>query len=129
MTMAGDDYYTHLARQQLQRLNADRAQTLANLENAKSQSDYELAGDAVQQLADIEAKKQNLISLHDQYVRSQTPVEPPEPTPEERHAKPIERMDYGDVWEMCKNSKHGVDEDGFRAGMAEVARQRRARGE
>ena len=126
--MASDDYYTHLARQQIQRLDASKAQTLADLAAAKANSDYDSAGMAVQELADIEAKKQNIVALHDQYVRSQTPVEPPELTAEERHAKPWDKMDYADVWEMCQNSAHGVDENAFRSGMAEVAR-RRARGE
>ena len=126
--MAADDYYTHLARQQIQRLEANKAQCLADLQRAKADADYETAGSAVQELADIEAKRQNIVALHDQYVRSQTPVEPPELTPEEKAAKPWSAMDYGDVWEMSATSKYGVDENLFRAGMAEVAR-RRAKGE
>jgi hypothetical protein len=78
--MAADDYYTHLARQQLQRLDANKAQTLADLAAAKANSDYETAGSAVQELADIESKRTNLLNLHSQYVRSQTPVEAPELT-------------------------------------------------
>ena len=126
--MAADDYYTHLARQQIQRLEANKAQCLADLQRAKADADYETAGSAVQELADIEAKKQNIVALHDQYVRSQQVPEPPELTPEEKAARPISAMDYGDVWEMSATSKYGVDENLFRAGMAEVAR-RRARGE
>jgi hypothetical protein len=37
-------------------------------------------------------------------------------------------MDWGDVWELSQKSKYGIDEAGFRAGMAEVQR-RKARGE
>ena len=33
--MAADDYYTHLARQQLQQLNASRAQALCLLRRAR----------------------------------------------------------------------------------------------
>ena len=129
--MAAYDYYTHLARQQLQRLNANRAQTLADLERAKAEADYDSAGMAVEQLADIEAKKQNIVALHDQYVRSQTPVEPPELTPEEKHAKPWDRMNWVDGLEIARTSKYGADIDAndpnVQAGFAEVAR-RRARG-
>jgi len=127
--MAADDYYSHLARQQIQRLDASAAQARADLEMAKANADYESAGVAVQTLADIEQQKQNVLNLHDQYVRSQQgPPPPPEPTQEEKAARPWDKMDYGDVWEMSQNSKYGVDENAFRAGMAEVAR-RRARGE
>lgn len=119
-----DDYYTLLARQQLERLEATKAQTLADLAAARANQDYDSAGNAVQDLANIEAQKQNLIGLHDQYVRSQQVPEPRELSAEEKAAKPVDRMDYGDVWEMAKNSKYGVDEDAFRAGMAEVARSR-----
>jgi hypothetical protein len=126
--MASADYYTHLARTQIQRLDASRAQALADLAAAKANSDYDSAGLAVQELADIEAKKANVVALHEQYVRSQTPVEAPELSQEEKHAKPIERMDYADVYEMANTSKYGVDENLFRAGMAEVQR-RRAKGE
>lgn len=96
--MAADDYYTHLARQQLQRLDANKAQTLADLAAAKANSDYETAGTAVSELADIEAKRQNLVALHEQYVRSQTPVQAPELTPEERFAKPWDRITLKMVW-------------------------------
>jgi hypothetical protein len=126
--MAADDYYTHLARQQLQRLDASKAQTLADLATAKANSDYDSAGLAVQELADIEAKRSNLVALHDQYVRSQTSAEPPELTQEEKHARPWDRMNYGDVWEMSQNSKYGCDPEAFKAGMLEVQR-RRAKGE
>jgi|SRR5215475_5665024 len=126
--MAADDYYTHLARQRVQRLDASAAQARADLEQAKANADYESADVAVQTLADLEAQKRNVIDLHQQYVASQTPPAPVELTQEEKHAKPWDRMDYGDVWEMSQNSKYGVDENAFRAGMAEVAR-RRARGE
>ena len=126
--MASDDFYTFTARQRLQQINANRAQCLADLEQAKASADYDSAASAVQQIANLEAEKQNLVNLHDQYVRSQTPVAPPELTQEEKHTKPWDRMDYGDVWEMTQNSKYGVDENAFRAGMAEVAR-RRTRGE
>src|SRR5215471_3274036 len=96
-----DDYYTHLARQQIQRLDASRAQALADLEMAKANSDYESAGASVQQIADLDAQKQNVINLHNQYVASQQQPAPPELTAEERHARPIEKMDWSDSWEIA----------------------------
>jgi hypothetical protein len=131
-TMASDSYYTHLARQQLERLEANRAQCLADLQAAKANSDYDSAGAAVQELADIEAKKQNVLNLHQQYVASQTPPEPVELTPEERHAKPWDRMDWHDALEIARTSKYASDLDAndplVQAGFKEVL-ARRARGE
>lgn len=109
--MAADDYYTHLARQQLQRLDANKAQTLADLAAAKANSDYETAGTAVSELADIEAKRQNLVALHDQYVRSQQTYEPPELTAEEKFAKPWDRMTLEDGLDLARTSKYGKDLD------------------
>ena len=123
-----DDFYQFSAKQRLQQINANRAQALADLENAKANSDYESAAASVQQIANLDADRNSLMTLHRQYVESQTPIAPPELSQEEKHAKPIERMDYADVWDMANTSKYGVDENLFRAGMAEVAR-RRARGE
>lgn len=107
--MAADDYYTHLARQQLQRLDANKAQTLADLAAARANSDYETAGTAVQELADLESKRQNLVALHDQYVRSQYVPEAPEPTPEEKFARPWDRMSLQDGLDLAKTSKYGKD--------------------
>ena len=84
--MATDDFYTFSARQRLQQINAGRAQALADLEVAKAQADYDFAGAAVQQIADLEAEASNVVNLHDQYVASQTPPEQPEATAEERFA-------------------------------------------
>ena len=57
--MASEDFYTFSARQRLQQISAGRAQALADLEVAKASADYDSAGQAVQQIAnlDAEAKK------------------------------------------------------------------------
>ena len=93
--MASDDYYTHLARKAtLQRLDANKRK-LGRSRGSQGQCDYETAGTAVQEMADIEAKKQQIVTLH----RSMSPAEPPAPvelTPEEKAAKPWEQMDWAD---------------------------------
>ena len=86
--MASDDFYSFSARQRLQQINANRAQALADLEVAKANSDYESAAGSVQEIANLEAQRQALVNLHDQYIRSQQVPEPPELTPEEKAAKP-----------------------------------------
>jgi hypothetical protein len=83
---------------------------------------------AIQSIADLDRQRADLMALYNQYWQSQHPPAPPEPSPEERAAKPLSHMNYGDVYEMLKNSKYGVDDNAFRAGIAEVQR-RRARGE
>jgi hypothetical protein len=127
-----DDFYTASAAQRINHLEAERARQLAQLAEAKANSDYESAGQAVQEIANIEAQKTNLISLHEQYVASQTPQRPPELTREERDAKPWNRMTPDDALELARKSKYGKDLDwnnaDVRAGWAE-AQRRRARGE
>jgi hypothetical protein len=126
--MSAEDIYTFAARERLQRLEADRARALAELQEAKASNDTYAMGDAVEAIAALDVRKECILGLHDRYVRSQTPVQPPELTQEEKAAKPIHAMDYSDVYEMSQKSRYGVDENAFRAGMAEVLR-RRARGE
>jgi hypothetical protein len=126
--MANDDYYTRLAKEQWQQLTAERAQILANLETAKANSDDYSARASVQELADVEAKRASLVQLHEQYRASQQAPQAPELSQEERNAKTWDKMDYSDVWEIANTSRHGVDPDAFRAGIAYVA-ARKARGE
>jgi hypothetical protein len=130
--MASDDFYTHIARQRLQQINAGRAQALADLEACKASADYEGAAQSVQALADLEAAKQNLVALHESYVASQTPPEAPEMTPEEQAAKPWNRMNWQDGLAVSRGSKYGADLDAsdpnVQAGFREIQR-RRARGE
>jgi hypothetical protein len=75
----------------LQEIAVERADALATLERAKLQSDYETAGQAVQQLANLDAEHNNLAGLYNRYVASQQP--PPPPTLEKRRARPIHAMD------------------------------------
>jgi hypothetical protein len=125
--MANDDFYLAAAQQQLAALDAERAACLADLAAFRVNNDRESAAGVVQSLADIEAKRQNLVSLANQYTASQQPPEPE--SPEMRARKPIHEMNYSDVYEMTKrDSKYGIDDDAFRRGIAEVAK-RRARGE
>jgi hypothetical protein len=123
-----EDFYTASARQRLERINAETAACQADLAAHKANGDYDSAGQTIQQLANLAAEQDNLSRLYNNYVQSQQPRQPRELTDQERLAKPVHRMDYGDVWQMANTGKYGVDEAKFRAGMAEVQR-RKARGE
>ena len=75
--MASDDYYTHLARQQLQRLDANKAQTLADLEAAKANSDYDCAGTGCAATGRHRSQKaKHRRAAFDQYVRVSRLPEP-----------------------------------------------------
>jgi hypothetical protein len=124
--MSQDDFYVRSGARQMQVLQAARAAQLADLESHRLNNDAESAAESVQVLANLDAQMRDLNALYQQYQAASAP--PPQPTDEERAAKPLHRMDYSDVYSMLKNSKYGVDHDAFRAGVAEVQR-RRARGE
>ena len=130
--MASDDFYSFSARQRLQQLDVNRAQALADLAAAKAGNDYDQAGLCVEELAKIEAAKGAIVNLHDQYVRSQHVPEPPQLTDEERHAKPLEKMNWDDSLALARTSQYGKnlshDDPNVQAGYAEVMR-RRQRGE
>jgi hypothetical protein len=130
--MAADDFYTYSARQRLAQIDAAKAQSLANLAQCKATADYENAAIEVQQIANCEAEKANLIALHDQYVASQTPPAQSELSAEERASKPLHRMDWNDALELAKTSKYGKGlswhDQNVQAGYREAV-ARRARGE
>jgi multidrug efflux pump subunit AcrA (membrane-fusion protein) len=121
-----DDFYLEMGKKRWADLDAQRAQELANLQAAKASYDEESAAAAIQNIANLDAERANLTNLYDNYIRSNQP--PPQPTKEERAAKPWERMNYSDVWEMSKSKYGPPDEAKFREGIAE-ANRRRARGE
>jgi hypothetical protein len=132
MTMASDDFYSFSARQRLQQINAGRAQALPDLEAAKANADYDSAGQAVQQIADLDAEARNVAALHEQYVASQTPPPQQELSAAERAARAWDKMTWDDALDLARTSQFGKDldhndphvQDGYREVM-----RRRARGE
>ena len=116
----------------MDRIEADRAQALADLQTAKATGDYESAGFAVQQIANLDSEARNLATLHSRYQASQQPPVAPEISREERMARPLDKMDYNDALSLAQTSKYGKglthDDPNVAAGYAEVQR-RRARGE
>ena len=69
--MASPDFYVYAAQQRMAEIEAQRAQTLADLAQYKATSDYQSAGQAVEQIANLDAERQNIVSLHSRYVESQ----------------------------------------------------------
>ena len=94
--------------------------------------DLQGAGEAVSRIAQLTAEQSNLRGLVEGYVQSQQPPRQPETSPEERAARPWNRMDWGDVVEVTRGSKWAKDirpdDPNMIAGWHE-ARARRGRGE
>lgn len=126
-----DDFYSQAASHRLTQIEAERAAALADLAAHRANSDYDSAAASVQALANLDAERQNLVSLHQQYVASQQPAQQPELSEEERNARPWHRMTPQDALDLAKTSKYGKDLDwndpNVRAGWTE-AQARRARG-
>jgi hypothetical protein len=112
-----DDYYLQRGKERMDQIHAERAAAVAELQSAKARYDDDSAALAIQQIADLDAAAENLNALCNRYVASQYPPAPPQQSPEEKAAKPLSHMNYGDVYEMVKNSKYGVDDDAFRRGI------------
>jgi hypothetical protein len=125
--MAQDDFYIAAGRRQMAVLEAAKASAQADLQSHRLNGDQESAAEAIQTIATLDAQARELTALYNQYAASMAP--PPEPSKEELMARPADRMSYGDIYKILKTStRHGIDDNAFREGMAEVAR-RRARGE
>lgn len=127
------DFYVSAAAQRAAEIEAERAQALADLQSARRYQDHAAAAQAVQQIADLDAARQNLKSLHSRYVQSQNPPPPRELTLEERLAKSPEDMTWQDGLEIAKaGSRYAkdltLDDPAVRAGMQDVI-NRRQRGQ
>jgi hypothetical protein len=128
--MIKSDPYLKMANRQFRDLDAGIAQASSDLEAYRVAGDNQSARAALQQLADLSAQKQNLAALQNHYLQSRQP--PPEPTAEERAARPLDRMSWQDGLELARTSKYGAgiseNDPNVQAGFAEIQR-RRARGE
>jgi hypothetical protein len=126
------DFYQDSAQRRLQQIEADRAAAMADLHAHRLNSDYDSAGQVIQQVANLDAERQNLVALHERYVAQNTPPQKPYETQEQKAAKPWSQMNWDDVVEMTRTSKYAKnirpDDPGMIAGWQE-ARARRGRGE
>ena len=126
------DFYQDSAQPRLQQLNANRAAALADLEAHRLNADHDAAAECIQQIADLDVARQNLVDLHQRYTQSQQTPRQLDAGPEERHARPWTRMDWNDVVELTRGSKWAKDirpdDPNMIAGWHE-AQRRRSRGE
>jgi hypothetical protein len=130
--MSNDDFYNQAARRQYQTLQAARARLVANLEEFKANGDDISAAEEIQTLATINDQMQSLERLHSRYQQSLNPPPPAPETENEWLSKSAERMTPDDAIRIHSKSKYfpknpETDADfvnGFRKGVAEVARKR-----
>jgi transcription elongation GreA/GreB family factor len=122
-----DDFLYKSAAKQYQVLQAGRDEAVANISNARRYGDEDTAAENIQYLANIDSQIRDLTDLCNRHVASQTPAPPA--TDQEILAKPLDQMNHNEWYRyLNKTTKHGLDEAGYREGIAEVAR-RRARGQ
>jgi hypothetical protein len=57
------DFYSDSAKRRLEQIEAERAAALADLAAHRANSDYEFAGSAIQQVANLDAERANLASM------------------------------------------------------------------
>jgi hypothetical protein len=103
-----DDFYLQAGSQRLVQIEAERAAALADLAAHKANHDSDSAAAAIQQIANLDVELSNLNNLYSRYVQSQNPP-PPEPSPEERAARPVSHMDWQDVVNLARQSKYARD--------------------
>ena len=103
------DFYRDSAERRIQQLNANRAANLADLEAHKLNGDHDAAGECIQQLANIDAEKANLVQLYQNYEQSQRPPQKPYETPEQKAAKPWSQMGWDDIVDLTRTSKYARD--------------------
>jgi hypothetical protein len=127
-----NDFYLESLQERLAQLDAERAAHLADLQAHRSNGDRTSASAAIQDIANCEAARQNVMDLGNRYVASQQPQQAPEPSREERAARPIERMDWQDVVDMTRTSKYARNIEPNDPNMIKgyhEAMRRKARGE
>jgi hypothetical protein len=126
--MAHDDDLIAAAEQQMRTLHAARTRTQADLAEARAYGDPGTIGTEIQTLANVDQQIQALADLARRHAQAQNPPQQAPQSDQEFLSKAPERMDYNDTYRIASKSRHGVDMDAFKAGIAEVQR-RRARGE
>jgi hypothetical protein len=116
-----EDYYTQVAKHRLGQIDAEKAAHQANLMQFRAEGDMDGGAHAAQQIANLEAERNNILALHQQHVNATAPQP-------QRHwrDKRTEEMNYNDVAQMLietsSNPNPHFDEQAFRAGIDYVQR-------
>src|SRR5580704_8225873 len=103
------DFYRDSAERRLQQLSAQRAASLADIEAHKLNGDHDAAGECIQNLANIDSERANLVQLYQNYVQSQQPAQKPAETAEQKAAKPWSQMGWDDIVDLTRTSRYGKD--------------------
>jgi hypothetical protein len=127
-----NDFYLESLQERLAQLDAERAAHLADLQAHRSNQDKTSAAAAIQDLANCDAARENVMAVANKYVASQQPPAPVPQTAEELQVKSWDKMTPDDALQLAKTSKYGKSLDwsdvNVQAGFRE-AQRRRSRGE
>src|SRR4051794_40686365 len=108
----------------MDRIEADRRRALADLADAKANSDYETASLSVQAIANLDAERANLATLIASMWPASSRGSPSHYRPK-RGRQPWNRMTPDDALELARTSKYSRNLDWndphVRAGWVEVA--------
>jgi hypothetical protein len=127
------DFYQDSAARRLQQIDAERQAALADLSAHRLNSDYDSAGQVIQQIANLDSERQNLVALHERYVAQNTPAPPEVLTPEELQNRPWYKLTAEQALQVAtEGSKYGKGltyaDPNVQAGWRESQR-RKSRGE
>ncbi len=118
-----EDFYSASARQRLERIEAERAAATADLQAHRTNSDYESAGYAIQQIADLDRQRENVIGLYNRHVALQNPPQR-YVSEEQRVARQPGEMDAHDLGKIC-----GISAEEYMRQYSRLAEYKRTRGD
>jgi hypothetical protein len=101
-----EDFYWQAAKARSDQLEAELAAATADLQAYRRNGDSESAASTVQQLADLQAQRNNLATLWNQHVSAQRGSQP-YVSQEARHARGPSEMDTQDIADIMNGSKVG----------------------
>lgn len=130
--MNDDDPLVVAGQYRYNQLVAAEMQVQANIAAASAQGDLDSMSENIQTLGNIRQEKRNLTELHNEHIASKTPRIPEPLNDQERLAKPVEKMDWSDAYNMSKKSHSNLRytdpaeterrfNEGFSKGMAHIA--------
>jgi hypothetical protein len=115
-----DQFDADALNQLLANYETDESSYFTQHKEARRNGDHASAGEAWRNLVTLREEKARCVNAYNAEVQRANSQPVDYRTQEEKAAAPL--RSYADVWEMCKGSKHGVDENAFRAGLEYVRR-------
>jgi hypothetical protein len=122
------DFYQDSAQRRLQQIEAERAAAMADLAAHRLNSDYDSAGQVIQQVANLDSERANLTALYQRYVAENTPRQPEQRTQEELEHLPWNKMTPDDGLQLAKRRNTAATSTGLTRMSETVMPKRSAAG-